>query len=483
MTTQALSVMKGELKDFHCDGLLAIKTALRPLNFQEKVGMEVKRQHTVVETVDEVIERAKEINASIGVRNGQICIYNGAFWKPYLKNEIECFLGESSALLGVDKYEAKHYQFRNELFKQLITSALSIKSHLKSTEVKINLLNGTFVISDNTIGLLGFKQDDYLFYQLPFKYDKEATCSIFMEFLNYVLPNKDDQQLLSEYIGYVFIRNKELKLEKCLVLYGKGANGKSVFFDIINALLGKENVSSYSLKSLTNECGYQRATLGSKLLNYSSELSNHMDSSYFKQLVSGEAIEARLPYGIPFILEDYAKFIFNANDLPRDVENNEAFFRRFVILSFNVTIPEHQRNPSLAQRIINTELPGIFNWVLEGLSRILEQRGFSRSKGSENILADYKLASDSVRQFLNDHMYHPSFEKTIILHDFYVAYNRYTQDSGSRPLSKKGFAERLRNLQYNLTRTNKGMTVYTEKELYHDSLTSSNTQLSVIEQV
>ena len=143
-----------------------------------------------------------------------------------------------------------------------------------------------------------------------------ASAPVFMRYLSKVLPHIELQNILSEYIGYVFIPSSLLKLEKTILLYGAGANGKSVFFDVINALLGRENVSNYSLAKLTDENGYYRAMIGNKLVNYASEINRKLDTAFFKQLVSGEPIEARLPYGQPFILENYAKFIFNTNELP-----------------------------------------------------------------------------------------------------------------------------------------------------------------------
>src|SRR5690606_41567228 len=58
------------------------------------------------------------------------------------------------------------------------------------------------------------------------------------------------QRVLAEYLGFVFIKHgsNALKEEKALILYGTGANGKSVFFEVVNALLGTDNVSSYSLQ-------------------------------------------------------------------------------------------------------------------------------------------------------------------------------------------------------------------------------------------
>src|SRR5690606_24227191 len=112
------------------------------------------------------------------------------------------------------------------------------------------------------------------------------------------------QRVLAEYLGFVFIKHgsNALKEEKALILYGTGANGKSVFFEVVNALLGTDNVSSCSLQSLTNDNGYFRAKLANKLVNYASEINGNLEASIFKQLVSGEPVEARLPYGQPFIL-------------------------------------------------------------------------------------------------------------------------------------------------------------------------------------
>jgi len=123
---------------------------------------------------------------------------------------------------------------------------------------------------------------------------------------------------LAEFVGYVFAPN--LKLEKSLFLYGSGANGKSVFFDIISALLGTQNVSNYSIDTLCEPNGYYRAMIANKLLNYSSEIGKRFEVDKFKQLSSGEPVEARLPYGEPFQIRNYARMVFNANQLPKDIE-------------------------------------------------------------------------------------------------------------------------------------------------------------------
>src|SRR5690606_34407162 len=151
--------------------------------------------------------------------------------------------------------------------------------------------------------------------------------------------------------------------EKALLLYGTGANGKSVAYEIMQNLFGKQNFSSYSLDSLTDDKGYTRAKLEGKLINYSSEITGVTNNGKFKQLISGESIEVRLPYKEPFTLDELPRLVFNINEFPKNSEKTDAFYRRLITVPFTKRIPEHQQDKMLARRISDTELSGILNWI------------------------------------------------------------------------------------------------------------------------
>src|SRR5690625_6441761 len=150
--------------------------------------------------------------------------------------------------------------------------------------ILINLMNGTIEITPDKQELRDFQADDFLTYQLPFRYDPEAEAPRFEKYLNEVLPDEESQRVRSEFIGIIFTRN--LKQEKVLFLYGSGRNGKSVMFDIIRSMLGEENISFYGLESLTNDNGYYRAKLVNKLINWASDIGDRLQSNTFKQLAS-----------------------------------------------------------------------------------------------------------------------------------------------------------------------------------------------------
>src|SRR5262249_35765012 len=340
--------------------------------------------------------------------------------------------------------------------KQFLASAYLPRPGRKKGVTLINLANGTFEITAERQGLRDFCREDFLTYQLPFDYDEKADCSKWQIFLNEVLPDeagrveecdsigdsyeefKARQKILAEFIGYCFT---DLKLEKVLLPYGSGANGKSVFFDVMTALLGEENISHFGLHHLTHE--YNRAKLANKLLNYASEVSSRLESETFKQMASGRPIQARLPYGQPFTLTNYAKLAFNCNELPRDVEHNKAFFRRFLIIPFDVTIEEDKQDKELARKIIADELPGVFNWVIDGLKRLLRQKKFTECQAVRDALTAYQRESDSGAMFLGDQVWKSDPNAQTPLRNLYDDYKFYCADSGYRSLGRNKFANRL----------------------------------------
>jgi putative DNA primase/helicase len=283
---------------------------------------------------------------------------------------------------------------------------------------------------------------------LPFEYNPQATAPLFEAYLNKVLPDPERQRVLAEYLGYVFIKNgfEGLKLEKALILYGTGENGKSVFFDTVTALFGRENISNYSLQSLTEEKGFYRAKITNKLINYASEINGKLETSLFKAMVSGEPVEACLKYGQPFSMTDYAKFIFNCNELPKDVEHTNAYFRRFLIIPFDVTISESEKDSELAKKIVEKELSGVFNWVLQGLNRLLEQKRFSDCKAAQQALENYKVESNSVQMFLNENEYKASPTNYRLIKELYPEYRTFCIEDGMQPFKKTNFIKQLRVL-------------------------------------
>lgn len=402
--------------------------------------------------IDHLLKIAKENRWGLTCSSEFIFIYNGEYWVKVDNDEFQMFLGKAAAKMGVPIIEAKYYLFQEQLMKQFFAIAHLSSYTRDRNRVLVNLKNGTFEVSQEGNSLKDFDRQDFLTYQLPFSYRPDATAPMFKAYLDQVLPEKELQNVLAEYMGYVFAR--ELKLEKCLLLYGSGANGKSVFFEIACALLGEENVSNFSLSNLAQE--NNRPFIANKLLNYGSEIRANIESDIFKQLVSGEPIQARLKHGNSIVIKDYARLMFNCNELPPNVEHSEAYFRRFLIVPFNVTIPENERNPELAKSIIENELSGVFNWVIAGVDRLIKNKGFTQSETVSNSIKQYKQESDSVYLFMTEGVYGKS-DKFNLLKFIYDDYKVVCKDNGCMPLNKRNFQKRLERLGYTSSRRGSGV--------------------------
>jgi putative DNA primase/helicase len=442
---------------------------LQPIDFHSIAGIDadkpVPQKVKVVLTVRQTLGVANELKCGLCLYQGFVYFFNGKYWELLEKEVLKIFLGKCARKLSVDDITSDYHKFNDELYKQFLAIAYLPKPTKNNKAVLVNFQNGTGEITKDGIKLRSFSRLDFLTYQLSFAYDKTATCPKWQTFLDEVLPEKDKdgnvidvgksrQRILAEFIAYIFT---SLKLEKTLILYGTGANGKSVFFEVIYALLGKENISNYSLESLGDQ--YYRAKLSNMLLNFSSEISNRLQAEKFKQLTSGEPIEARLPYGQPMIITDYAKLAFNTNELPKDVEHTNAFFRRFLIIPFDVTIPEEKRNPNLPNEIIETELAGVFNWVLEGLDRLLNQGKFSECDAAQKAVETYRKECDSAAMFIEEYGYQKAntFES---LKDLYAIYKSFCIDNGYRPVNSGNLIKRFEVLGFGTGRRNIGRIVY-----------------------
>lgn len=393
--------------------------------------------------VNQLCELAENERMPLCSCEGNAYYYNGSYWQMIDQTEFGKFLSDIAVGCGLNKKIAIAASTVKLLEQQFHSYAGRTEPADHDDCVKINLSNGTLRIDSEGCRLEPFSADDFMRYRLPVAYDESAKTNLFQQFLDRVLPEKESQNFLAEYIGYALTSN--LKLEQCLLLIGTGANGKSVVFDIVNALLGIENITHYTLSQLCDGNGYYRSMISGKLLNYSSELGTNLsDVDMVKKLISGEPIDARNPYGRPFTVRIYCKFMFNTNSLPTSVEISDAYFRRMNFMQFDVTIPKSEQDPELAKKIIEREPDGVLQWVLDGLRRLLATRKFTKSPKMEAAKEQIRRDLDSVATFMSESGYIPSTSNRILLKNLREEYNEFCKLNNCRQVGHKSFGLRLR---------------------------------------
>lgn len=422
-------------------------------------GDKIKRKDFIVIVIDDVLEAVRNLDFGLCFHHDTCYVYNGCYWSKSNETELKNFLGDFSVEYGLSNLSSRYFRFKDDLFKQFASTASNVNILKKERrKILLNLRNGTLEVENGNFKLREFRKEDFLTYQLKFDYDPKAECPIFDKFLDEVLPDDNLQKIISEYFGSIFIPDELSKVEKALFLYGTGQNGKSVIFEVFEALLGKENLSSYSLQTLTSS-EKARYNIQDKILNFSSEIGEITNIDSFKKIVSREPIDARCLYKDLITIRNYAKLAFNCNKLPKHTEITKGFFRRFLIIPFEVIIKDENVDKNLPQKIINSELSGVLNWILKGLNRFIKQDGFTKSEKCDDILSKFEKESDNVCLFIDEENKEKAENEFMLVSEIYNQYKGFCFENGFKHCSRGTFVERLLRLGFQKVRKAQGYMV------------------------
>lgn len=383
-----------------------------------------------------------------------VIVYTGCCWEMIDQQLWQYFVNRCSEKCGLPENYSKDPDFMEKTWKHTAFSVFEPREHrVPDGEVWLNLQNGTLVVRrDGTPPeLRPHRREDMFFYVLSYSYNPEAECQLWLSYLNRVLPEKDSQTVLAEFIGYALAKTHILN--KMLWMLGPGANGKSVALEIIEALLGKSNVSNLSLSDLTN-APEKRVGMEGKLLNISTETGTNVRADVAKLLTAGEPVTVRHLYEDPFTTRNYGQFMAAFNVFPRP-EITVAFQRRLIVLPFDVIIPDEEQDKELTQKLL-TELSGILNWVIQAMQGLLERKAFTKSQFCQQALEQYFMQSDSVRMFYIEMCEKQQY--TTRGDELFKAYKTYCYESNYTPLGKGNFYKRLD--QHTHTREDIGRVVY-----------------------
>ncbi|WP_259416602.1 DNA primase family protein [Bacillus toyonensis] len=331
-----------------------------------------------------------------------VCDENGLLY-AYSKQGVFKLLTdvEMGRLVRILMNEGLEHSWRSSHEKeaiQAIKRECYLKLQMDCMRDYVNLQNGMYSLST---GSLEKHHSDFLStIQIPIKYDSEADCPKFKQFIKDI--TCDDMELttvLQELMGYLL--SSEIKCEKAFYFFGRGANGKSVLARIIAILVGEQNVSSIPLSQFSSDFGLE-GIIG-KTVNIAPEnemQGSQLNTEAFKAIVSGDGMNINLKYR-PSITNYKSKcrLLFLGNELPDTNDLTNGYFRRMCIIPFKRTFSESEQNRNLLIELTE-ELSGIFNWAIEGFKR-LSDKGyiFSDSTAIEEELRKYRLSQNPVLNF------------------------------------------------------------------------------------
>src|SRR5262245_39356113 len=114
-------------------------------------------------------------------------------------------------------------------------------------ERRIHLANGIFSFEKGR-ELLPFSPKFISCNRCPIAFDENAKCERFLVELVYPAVHADDAELLQKYAGLCLLGNNVI--QRMLILDGESARGKTQFANVIQAVVGRENVTQLRTKWL-----------------------------------------------------------------------------------------------------------------------------------------------------------------------------------------------------------------------------------------
>jgi putative DNA primase/helicase len=347
---------------------------------------------------------------------GKWLSYNGKLW---LKDEVNHI--QELAKATIKRYESitdnrkliKPWILKSENRPKLVAMIklassdkriAATQADFDSDPYKVNLLNGTFDFKQ--LKLLPHNKDDLMTKIIEINYDESIGCAQWGNFLKTIFCCDSELiKFVQKAVGYSFvgIQSEEIMF----FCHGKGKNGKSVFFNMMESLFGdyfQKGPTDLILQKNNDGVPNDIARLAGSRFVLCGEIPENrkLHEQKIKDLTGGDRLVGR------FLFKEFDEFspthslwIFG-NHKPRIVGTDEGIWRRICLIPFLVQIPEEKRipRPELLAKL-RQELSGIFNWAVQGWIMYISD-GMKLPEAVINANSEYRLDSDVVKNFIDE---------------------------------------------------------------------------------
>jgi putative DNA primase/helicase len=251
-----------------------------------------------------------------------------------------------------------------------------------------------------------------------------------------------------------------LNTEEVIVLcIGFGANGKSIFGNIVSRIFGGySKVAPHSLLAARRGDDHSArgdiAMLGGARLVSINELPGgmHLDEQAVKALAGREPISARPLYGEFFTFDPRFTVWVRTNHRPIIKGDDDGIWRRIVVVPFRQKFEGVQRDPHLEAKLW-AERAGILRWMIVGARRYLASGSLGLSPVMLAEQRRYRSDSDLLGEFLTECTVLDPAGRALDK-DLFIKWGLWCDGSGHKPGTKSTFTQRLAERGFPMSKSN-----------------------------
>jgi putative DNA primase/helicase len=263
----------------------------------------------------------------------------------------------------------------------------------------LSFRNGTVEL--RTGRLRPHAKEDMLTYCLGIDFDPLAKCPRWEGFLTEIFPeNPDLVPWMQRLIGYGITGYTD---EQCFaVLWGKGANGKSVLTDTLSTVFGTITkttpFATFEEKQGGGIPNDIAALRGARFVMASEgESGRPMSEAVLKRVTGKDMVSAR------FLRQEFFEFkpsfllMLATNHKPKFRGQDDGLWRRVKMIPFKRFFAPHERDHDLDKKLI-AEAQGIAAWAVRGAGLWFAE-GLSDPETISKATTEYKETSDTLAGF------------------------------------------------------------------------------------
>lgn len=286
-------------------------------------------------------------------------------------------------------------QTRNEIYQE----------DFKYPKDKIPFKNGVYDLEENQFR--DFKKSDNFTFKYEVDYIEDPENDKVDEFLHTIQDTEEKIRKLKEGAGLALLPDHPI--DKALICYGQGSNGKNMYVKIIQKMLG-EAAHKIDSKQLTGD-KFAIGELEDKTFVFFDEFGQINDPDKLKTLIGDDTMRVRPFNGEGYITDQRTFPVFAANEMPKAPEQNPGFFRRWEIVDFPfrfTSSSDDEYKDKVPQKQLENEymseeaLNAFASRCVQHLKNVLEQEDFTNGHSADITKKVWNQKSSPMYSFINN---------------------------------------------------------------------------------